>query len=84
MLVRTRLPGQRRFSAWLLAAFPREPGGLRGSTDVICGIRATARQFRPQPKRRSSTIDRAAVIEKKNKPESDSLRAAMVNFSFNG
>jgi len=29
MLVRTRLPGQRRFSAWLLAAIPRISGGCR-------------------------------------------------------
>ena len=40
----------------------RAPRGLPGSSDVICGIGATAPGVRPQPKRRSSTADRAPKL----------------------
>jgi hypothetical protein len=35
------------------------PWGLRGSSDVICGIRATTARVRPQPKPGSSTVHRS-------------------------
>src|SRR6266576_1701598 len=40
----------------------RAPRGLPGSSDVICGIGATAPGVRPQPKRGSSTADRAPKL----------------------
>ena len=60
MLIRTRLTGA-RYSA--LRCRLQSRGSLRGlprSSDVICGIGATAPRVRPQPNRRSSTTDRGS------------------------
>jgi hypothetical protein len=60
MLIRTRLTGA-RYSA--LRCRLQSRGSLRGlprSSDVICGIGATAPRVRPQPNRRSSTTDRVS------------------------
>jgi hypothetical protein len=60
MLIRTRLTGA-RYSA--LRCRLQSRGSLRGlprSSDVICGIGATAPRVRPQPNRGSSTTDRVS------------------------
>ena len=50
--------------------------GLRGSSDVICRIRATARGLHPQANRRSSTDHRKTRFGIENKTESDSRSAS--------
>jgi hypothetical protein len=50
---------------------PAATRGLPGSTDVICGIRATGRRVRPQTIWPSSTVHRGVNFCQENKPESD-------------
>jgi len=61
---------------------------LRGSSDVICGIRATARGVRPQAKRAPSTTDRSeaqvAPLTIGTKQNHHGAFATMVNFRRNG
>src|SRR3954470_22245229 len=47
------------------------PEPLPGSSDVICGIRATARRVHPQAKRRSPQLFLGVKDCHENKPESD-------------
>ena len=51
--------------------------GARGSSDVICRIRATARGLHPQAKGGSSTDHRERRFSVENKTESDSRRASL-------
>src|SRR5215213_6791245 len=55
--------------------FPRAPAG---SSDVICGIRATARRVHPQAKRRSPQLLLGVNDCHENKPESDSPLASLL------
>src|SRR4051794_20188049 len=54
---------------------------LRGSSDVICGIRATPRGVRPQTKRAPSTVDRDCAVNDWNKPESSTALLPQVLIS---
>src|SRR5882724_12571179 len=64
--IRWLIRPQQADTSWLDASLrlqsPDRAGGLPGSSDVICGIGATAGGVRPQPKRRSSTADRAPKL----------------------
>jgi hypothetical protein len=58
---------------------PRQ--SLRGSSDVICGIHATARGVRPQAKRAPSTVDRDRAVNDWNKTESSTALLPQVLIS---
>src|SRR6266404_1221409 len=71
-MIRTPQADTRRCRLQSLRVTP----GLPGSSDVICGIRATAPGVHPQAKRGSSTAIRVIIVNQENKPESDSRCAS--------
>src|SRR4051812_30522940 len=79
VLIRTRAMDTIRLAVSLQNATP-SGRSLRRSSDVICGIRATAPGLRPQANRTPSTTQLAGAVNDWNKTESARAFVTMVNF----